>query len=1046
MDARKITAEGRVSDFRLSLDRVGDRVVATLTGFHDPANGQEIRHESEPNWNVIARGFETLQCPEDHRGEDVSGLARELGEVAFGVPITQVLAKHRDTSLVRLWLNPDRSLSRLPWEVSSLGGHSSPLDGFVCLDPGIHLIRELSGGGVSRDLTGSVIKVLVVWADPASEEYPHLEGIANEVKSVMHAFSLPECQRFHVRELPYATAGSLTRVIQEHSPDIVHFIGHGDIRPTGGVIVLESGAPNQEVFLHGDEFAEFLAEAKVKLVVLTGCMTGDAISGVATELGNHGIPAIVAMQAPIHDASAGLFARAFYSSLVSGDNVDQAVLHGRQAIRGTVNDWAVPVLLRSPFDSPSFDAGFDFDFRSDENLVRHNLTYDDRPFIGRHQERGEVRDRITVKRQRLVTITGMGGMGKTRLAKQVASEVVDDFPDGVWMVECDTLSGRDQLIGAIVSTLGLTTSISDAEQDLIRELRSKRLLLFLDCFEGLVEHSDLLDSLLRHSAETQLLVTSRILLGISREFEYRLSPMNLKRKGGEVSDGVSLFLEAAAHSTDSFVSTARNKALVRELCDSMEGVPLAVILAAGRLRHLSLVELLEQVRENPLDVLKRRGGPKDRQADLYRVVSTSFMLLDEGERDLLDKLSLFVGSFDIDDAADVCGARKSDMFTRISILRDHSLVQVQTVMDRTRYKLLDTVREVLDQLPRSEVQQTERHECAVRHAEKYTQKSEAIGNLLAEGRVAEAKLILWREIGNFRAASELCAAERRFDLVKGLVNGLARMLFETSLYVDFEKLADAGFAAANALSDPLLESKLCGLKGAMYAVRQDESGWRPLWLRRIDICQKMGDLRGCADTLTDIASEYNQMGKFDEAEKWISQGVEMAQAAKAFGLLANFYAQRSRIAIERNDNDSALNWVQEASRLAELEVRQSQYLGVWQYIGITNEALGRNGDARRNYLIVLRYNVESDTFRTIAWSCLKLAAIFERMDQGELALLSLMACTKLQAEVATRHGERAKSLLSQFLKRQGGRFDPLWVEERKTPWRELCRRILATEF
>ena len=1043
MDAKRFTLDGRVVDFRLTLERAGDRIVSRLFDLSGPDPGLAAKHESEPNWNVIAEGLEVLQCPEDHVGKNLTPIGHELKAVAFGLPIVEVLSRYREQGSIRLWLKADRSLSRLPWEACCFDKGDRFVNGILCFDPGIHLIREIAGNRLNNQPVGSSVNVLVVWSDPLSESFPHLPGIDTDVRGVVNAFASAECKRFLVTELPFATSGSLSRVLRELKPDIVHFVGHGELRATGGVIILDSGLPNQEASLHGDEFAEMLKSADVKLVVLSGCLTGDAIAGVASDLGRNGIPAIVAMQAPLHDASAGLFARGFYSSLAMGDSVDLAVSQGRLAIKGTGNDWAVPVLLRTPFDGPSFEVDFELDFRQDSLRARHNLTYDDRPFIGRHVERAEIRDRICLQRQRLLTITGMGGMGKTRLAKQVASEVVDDFPDGVWMVECDTLSGRHQLIGAIASALGLSTSLSSAEEDLVTALKSKRLLLYLDCFEGLVEHADLVDKLLKHSADSQILLSSRILLGIPREFEYRLSPMTTAKKRGQTSDSVSLFIEAAGHATNTFVSTAKNQALLRELCDALEGVPLALVLAAGRLRHLTLVELLEQVRENPIEVLKRRGGPKDRHADLYRVVATSFLLLDDADRELLAKLSLFVGSFDIEDAADVCNLTKSTLLNRMPTLRDHSLIQVQTAAERTRYKLLDTVREVLDQLPRSSESEFERHLCSTRHAERYTAVSELIGRLLLEGRLAESKAILWREVGNLRVACEFSEKECRFDLTRRLVNGLLRSLFETALYTDFENLRRAGLAAAKAFDDSALEATLCGLSGALCAVRQDESGWLPLWLRRIELCQLSGNIGGCADALSDLASEYNQMGRFDEAERYITQGVDMAKEVRHNGLLANFYAQRSHIAMKRGDHASALKWVEEASFVALQNSEEHRSLGIWQYIGITNEALGRTSQALEDYSRVLVHNFESDTFRGIAWSCIKLASLFEKSGDRDLALFCLMAATKLQSEVATRQGEKSRALLSQFLKRQGDDLVQIFTAEKKTTWRELCRRVIA---
>jgi predicted ATPase len=908
------------------------------------------------------------------------------------------------------------------------------------MHPDLSLIRDVGGIAAPPRRRSRQTRVLIAWADPCSQRYPGLHGIESEVRGIVRALSTSECRRFEVEELQFATPSSLAKSVQAFRPDIFHFIGHSDCLPTGGIVVLESGQPNAEALLHGDDLAETLAKAEVQVAVLAGCVTAGAIASVGSELASKGIPAIVAMQAPLHDGAARLFARAFYGSLGSGETIDDAVLEGRSAMSGSGNSWAVPVVMRTPFDGPQFEDELEFDAEPDVRERRDNLTYDDRPFVGRQQERIELRDRISVKRQRLVTITGMGGMGKTRLGKQVSAELIDDFPDGVWMVECDTFDNREQLLGGIASVIGITDDGMDIERAVVQSLARKKLLLFLDCFERITEHADVLDAILKQTMDCHMIVTSRVVLGLSREFEYRLSPMGLKRKGGELSDSVALFAEAASHAVNAFEVTGKNRPLILELCKELEGVPLALVLAAGRLRHLSLSELLEQVRLHPLEVLRRRGAAKDRQADLYRVVASSFLLLGTRECGLLDHLGVFVGAFSVEDAAEVCGWSKVEMLNGLSVLRDHSLLQVQLQQDRTRFKLLDTVREFLVQLPRDDRESGDRAACAERHAVRYSRTAEEVGNLMSDGRSTDGTNLLWSEIGNLRAACLYCAGNGLHTLSRLLAEGLARTYFEMALHADFEQVVSMGLKAATALSDTILEAKLLGLAGADAATRKDEDAWRAYWTRRLAIYRSLGDLDGMTDTLFDMAWECVLLGQAEEADDYLNQAAELAMQAANHGLLGSCYIVRAQMEMKAGNREVAKRWVEDATREVTLTRNKGHLLYLNQHLTVLHENFGDRQGAARACMTMLGLSFEVHRYRNMAWALAKLAELHEAFHEEELATVCYLALGKLQGEYATRHGEQAKQMFVQYLKRHG-EMSLLVQVHKKTPWQTLLRQL-----
>jgi predicted ATPase len=277
-------------------------------------------------------------------------------------------------------------------------------------------------------------------------------------------------------------------------------------------------------------------------------------------------------------------------------------------------------------------------------------------------------------------------MGKTRLCKQVAAELVDEFPDGAWLVDCESLLETHELLAGISNVFPFGSQ-SNSKDGLIESLQRRRLLVVLDCFENTVTNAPLVDELVESVPGLHVLLTSRILLGVPREHEYPLRPMAVSAKSGETADSMRLFAEAAGHAIDGFQITSKNKKLLREICASLEGVPLALVLAAGRLRHMGLAELIQQVNEQPVATLRRRTGGIERHANIESVVAGSFNLLPIAERQMLCKLAILVGSFTVTDGAAVCKISETALIAWLSDLRDHSLIHL--IRDETTTQVHD---------------------------------------------------------------------------------------------------------------------------------------------------------------------------------------------------------------------------------------------------------------------------------------------------------------------------------------------------------------------
>src|SRR5215207_9810418 len=292
----------------------------------------------------------------------------------------------------------------------------------------------------------------------------------------------------------------------------------------------------------------------------------------------------------------------------------------------------------------------------------NNLPLQPTPLVGRVREVEEVAERLRSDQVRLLTLTGPGGTGKTRLALQAGADLLDEFDDGVFFVSLATITDPELVPSAIAGSLGLKES---AEEPLMETLESylqqKRLLLILDNFEQVLEGSTLVGALLGSCPNLKVLATSRIPLGLYGEQEYPVPPLALPDPKVlpplEVLsqyEAVRLFVERARAAKPDFSVTNESAPAVAEICIRLDGLPLAIELAAARTKLLPPQALLSRL-SNRLKLLK--GGARNlpaRQQTLRATIDWSYDLLDEDERNLFGRLSVFAGGSTLEAIEEIC--------------------------------------------------------------------------------------------------------------------------------------------------------------------------------------------------------------------------------------------------------------------------------------------------------------------------------------------------------------------------------------------------------
>jgi predicted ATPase/class 3 adenylate cyclase len=329
-----------------------------------------------------------------------------------------------------------------------------------------------------------------------------------------------------------------------------------------------------------------------------------------------------------------------------------------------------------------------------------NLPAQPNAFIGRERELEEIGELLERDDVRLVTVTGTGGAGKTRLALQVAASVIDAFDDGVFAVSLEPLRDWELVVPTIARTLGLREQSGEPGIETLTDyLQDKRMLLVLDNLEQVIGVAPVLGGLLAAASGLKVLATSRTPLRLSGERMYALRPLT-------VGESVRLFGERAQAALAEFAVTDENQEAVTEICVRLEGLPLAIELAAPRVRTLTLAALLRRL-DQRLAVLT--GGPQDldeRQRTLRRTIEWSYELLPEPEQTLFARLGVFVGGCRLEAAQAVCnpdGALGGTVLDGLESLVENSLLRQRADSDgEPRFWMLETIREFsLEQLESS---------------------------------------------------------------------------------------------------------------------------------------------------------------------------------------------------------------------------------------------------------------------------------------------------------------------------------------------------------
>lgn len=541
-------------------------------------------------------------------------------------------------------------------------------------------------------------------------------------------------------------------------------------------------------------------------------------------------------------------------------NATAELIHGQLPEGITLRDmkenrlkgWTTPEHL---WQVVAADLQQDFPPLSTLNSAPNNLPIQVTSFVGRENEIAELKQSLT--KTRLVTLTGSGGTGKTRLSLQVAAEILDRFKDGVWFIELAPITDPDLVPNTVANILGVREeSGRPLMTTLIDWFSDRELLIILDNCEHLLDAcARFTDAALRRSHEIRILASSREALGIAGETAYRVPSLptpnpkqQLSLEQLEESESVQLFFERAAQTLPTFKMTNANSLAITQICHRLDGIPLAIELAAARVKVLSLEQIAARL-DDRFRLLT--GGSRTalpRQQTLRALIDWSYQLLSEPESLLFRRLAVFVGGWTLEAAEVVCGFGEIaavDILELLTHLVDKSLIIVETIGKESRYRRLETIR----QYAREKLFETEEaaqiRDCHLDYFRTLAEK--------AEFEIVNASQVAWLkqlndEFDNIRTGLEWSRENRvqdglrlgsaiwRFCLRYGYTNELADKLNQLLSYPSAAERTSARAKTLSTLS--------------IFAVWQGDLGrTRPLAEESLAIYKELGDQKGLAGSL-----------------------------------------------------------------------------------------------------------------------------------------------------------------------------------------------------
>ncbi len=556
--------------------------------------------------------------------------------------------------------------------------------------------------------------------------------------------------------------------------------------------------------------------------------------------------------------------------------------------------------------------------KSLDNLP-NNLPVQLTSFVGREKELEEIKKQFVTTR--LLTLAGIGGIGKTRLELQVGADLLEEFPDGVWFVDLQALTDSNLVGQAVATVLGVREQPNrPVLTSLVDHAQNKTLLVLLDNCEQLMDGcARVTDALLKGCPKVKILATSRERLGIAGETLRNVStltapgPSDLPpAQNMEQYDAVKLFIERARAVQPDFQITNENAPAVAQICWRLDGIALAIELAAARVRMLTPEQIVQRLDDRFRLLTGGSRTAMPRQQTLRQLIDWSYNLLSEPERLMFGRLAIFAGGWTLEAAEAVCGGdgiESWEVFDLLTSLVDKSLVSVSEVdgNKQTRYRLLETIRQYAREKLESSM---DAEKARGRHREFFLQLAERAGTQLAGPEQGSWLQRLEIEHDNLRSVLEWTVIND-VSLAVRLARAIWRFWELRGHWREGLGWVEQCLSGKIALT-PDLRAAALDAAGNLAACQGDSARAKTLFEEQLALQEQLGDERGIADALHNLGAVAWRHGDYGQARANEEKGLAIRRKLGDKSAIATSLHALGTYAQDQNDLERAAAFYQEA--------------------------------------------------------------------------------------------------------------------------------------